>query len=65
MSMETVIFESWKTLWGVKILSDYYRANFKGTIYDFAKTSNSKLNAVDNCVRFANMGRLLGITCKK
>jgi len=41
-----------------KNFSDYYRANFK-TIYDFAKTSNSKLSTVDNCVRFANMGRLI------
>ena len=55
--METVIFEK-LNLMRVKIFSDYYRANFK-TIYDFAKTSNSKLSTVDNCVRFANMGRLI------
>lgn len=41
-----------------KNFSDYYRANFK-TIYDFAKISNSKLSTVENCVRFANMGRLI------
>lgn len=41
-----------------KNFSDYYRANFK-TIYDFAIISNSKLSTVKNCVRFANMGRLI------
>lgn len=38
--------------------SDYYRTNFK-SLYDFAKLNNSKINTIENSVRFANMGRLI------